>query len=86
MGVIMLVAFCRQKDAEMSETENDYDRIACRIDEALAAFTGNAHEPRRDGGDSITMTKDGFITGVVRLQRLRDWVEGLAESHRLGGG
>lgn len=64
---------------------NDYDSIAEAIDEALAAFTGNAHEPRKDGGDSITMTKDGFITGVIRFQRLRDWVEGLAETHRRTG-
>ena len=86
MGLIMLLAFCRRRDAETSETENDYDRIAGAIDEALAAFTGNAHEPCMDGGDSLTITKDGFITGVIRLQRLRNWVEGLAESHRLGGG
>ena len=61
---------------------NDYDTIAGMIDSALSAFTGNAHEPTTDGGDSITMTKDGFITGVIRLQRLRHWLEGLAESHR----
>jgi hypothetical protein len=60
---------------------NDYDQIAKDIDSALAAFTGNAHE-HFPGGDSLTMTKDGFITGVIRFQRLRDWVEGLAESHR----
>jgi hypothetical protein len=63
---------------------SDLDRIAKDIDAALAALTGNAHEPARfDKSDSITMTKDGFITGVIRLQRLRDWVEGLAESHRI---
>ena len=64
----------------MEPEENDYHEIAKKIDEALAAFTGNAHEYFQ--GDSITMTKDGFITGVVRFQRLRDWVEGLAESHK----
>lgn len=64
------------------EYENDYDGIAKSIDEALAAFTGNAHEPRDSVSDSITMTKDGFITGVIRLQRLRDWVEGLAAAYR----
>ena len=53
------------------ENENDYDTIARMIDEALAAFTGNAHEPSDSKSDSIMMTKDGFITGVVRLQRLR---------------
>ena len=62
---------------------SDYDEIVRQIDEALAAFTGNAHEPSRDSNsDSITMTKDGFITGVIRFQRLRDWVEGVAETHR----
>ena len=64
----------------METHENDYDRIAQAIDEAMAAFTGNAHEYRLEGSDSLTMTKDGFITGVIRLQRLRDWVEGLAVS------
>ncbi len=61
---------------------NDYDRIAKDIDEALSAFTGNAHEPPgNDNSNSITMTKDGFITGVIRFQRLRDWVEGLSKTH-----
>lgn len=62
---------------------SDYDTIAYKIDEAIAAFTGNAHEPCHNS-DSITMTKDGFIAGVIRFQRLRDWVEGLAETHRKG--
>lgn len=70
---------------EETRRENDYDRIAAEIDRALAAFTGNAHEPIPSRSDSITMTKDGFIAGVIRFQRLRDWVEGLAETHRLGG-
>lgn len=69
----------------MEPYENDYDRIATGIDEAMAAFTGNAHEYRLPGSDSLTMTKDGFIAGVIRLQRLRDWVEGLAESHKVDG-
>jgi len=67
----------------MGDDENDYDAIARCIDEALAAFTGNAHEPHEKNSDSITMTKDGFITGVIRLQRLRDSVEGLAAAHRI---
>jgi len=66
----------------MRERDNDYDRIARVMGEVLAAFTGNAHEPPKDNNsDSITMTKDGFITGIIRLQRLRDWVEGLARTH-----
>ena len=66
-----------------SPMTNDYDRVAEAIDQALSAFTGNAHEPPESSeSNSITMTKDGFITGVIRLQRLRDWVEGLANTHR----
>ena len=64
----------------MDDGLNDYDRIAKMLDEALSAFTGNAHE--FSDSDSITMTKDGFIAGVIRCQRLRDYVEGLAEVHR----
>lgn len=70
-------------DEHVPGPENDLDSIAKAIDHALAAFTGNAHEPARDSSsNSITMTKDGFITGVIRFQRLRDWVEGLAATHR----
>lgn len=66
----------------MDNVQNDYDRIADAIDKAVVAFTGNAHESLTDGSDSITLTKDGFISGVIRFQRLRNWVEGLAETHR----
>ena len=65
----------------MDDEMNDFDRIAEKIDEALSEFTGNAHECLM-GDDSLSMTRDGFIVGVIRLQRLRDWVEGLAESSR----
>ena len=61
---------------------NDYDRIALAVDKALSAFTGNAHEPsKNNNSDSITRTKNGFITGVIRLQRLRFWIEGLSKVH-----
>jgi len=67
----------------MDDDLNDYGRIARAIDEALAEFTGNAHAPtQNDGSDFITMTKNGFISGVVQFQRLRDRVEGLATAHR----
>ena len=63
-----------------TDGENDYDRIAKDIDRALAVLIGNAHEAFI--GDSLTMTKEGFIIGVIRLQRLRNWVEGLSVSHK----
>lgn len=50
----------------------DYDAIAQKIDDALSELTGNAHEPHERNGDSLTMTKDAFITGIIRFQRLRD--------------
>ena len=65
-----------------TENKNDYDRIAEDINRALAVFIGSSHEPFSGSGDSISITKDGFITGVIRLQWLQNWVEGLAESHR----
>lgn len=68
----------------MGDNENDYDRIAVKIGEAFAVLVGNAHEPAiGNDTDSITMTKDGFIATVIRLQRLQDWVDGLAQAHRL---
>ena len=68
----------------MGDNENDYDRIAIKIGEAFAMFVGNAHEPAIGGNtDSITITKDGFIATAIRLQRLQDWVDGLANAHRL---
>lgn len=66
----------------MGDEENDYDAIARGIAWALGAFLGSAHEPPNNTSDSITMTKTGFITGVIRLQRLQDYVEGLATAHR----
>lgn len=64
------------------ENLNDYDGIAEDIADALAVFLGNAHEPRDPESDSITITKNGFLAGAIRLQRLRDRVHGLAEVHR----
>lgn len=62
---------------------NDYDGIAEDIADALAAFLGSAHEPPPDfESDRLTITKDGFLAGVIRLQRLFDRVDGLAEAHR----
>lgn len=65
-----------------TDGKNDYDRIAEGMGSVLAELMGNAHEPRDAGSDSLTITKDGLLCAVIRLQRLRDCVEGLAESHR----
>lgn len=63
--------------------KNDFDHIAESIDNGLRALLGSTHEPPRiDNGGSVTITKAGLLTGLIRLQRTRDWVAGLAESHR----
>ena len=61
--------------------KNDFDRIAEKIDEIMEALAGNAHE-HIDESDSVTITKDGFIKSVVRIQRLRNWVQGHADTRR----
>jgi len=68
----------------MNYWKNDFDTVAEMIDEVMAAFAGSAHEHRAHSNesDSITMTKEGFITGVIRLQRLRNFVHGHAETRR----
>lgn len=65
-----------------SGNEIDYDRIAEELGSILSVFTGNAHEPNKEFGDSITITKDGFISGVIKIQRLRTYVEGLSKSYK----
>ena len=65
----------------MNEDENDYDRIESLIQESLQTIIGNSHEPYGNS-DSITITKNGFISGVIKLQRLSDWVKGLSKTHK----
>ena len=74
----------QSRNLESDETEqNDYDRLAAEMRAALSAFTGNMHEPPRGNeSDSVTITKDGALTGIIRLQRAIDWCQGLADSHR----
>ncbi len=66
----------------MDDDQNDYDRISAKIDDALAQLTGNTFEPAASLGDTMMVDKDSYLSTVIRLQRLRDWVEGLAESHK----
>lgn len=61
---------------------NDYDTLAEQMREALKEFSGNYHEPL-EGSDSVTITKDGLLRGINKLQRTIDWCQGLADSHRL---
>ena len=68
---------------EDSTNENDFDRVANLVREGLATMLGHMHQPRRwDGGDSITITKDGALSGIIQLQRAIDYCHGLAESLR----
>lgn len=59
---------------------NDYDRVANQVQEALATLVGNTHGPMVDT-DSVSVTKDGWIQGVVDVQRAADYCRGLAEAH-----
>lgn len=59
---------------------NDYDRVANEVQEALAILTGNTHGPLQDT-DSVTVTKDGWIRGVVGIQRAANWCRSLADTH-----
>lgn len=68
----------------MTDGQNDFDKIAWGIGDALSALLGNAHEPTGHLGDSLSITKDGFLTGIIRLERLKGWVEGLSETHKAG--
>lgn len=61
--------------------KNDFDRMAEKMDEVMQTLAGEAHE-FTDNGDSITITKDGFIRSVIRLQRLRNWCQGHADARR----
>ena len=65
----------------MISTENDYDRLAQELRKALAEITGNFHEPVGDS-DSVTITKDGLLRGISKLQRAINWCQGLADIHR----
>ena len=80
--VLKLIRVALTLGTEESPMENDLDRIAASIDDCLSEIVGNSHEPHPTWGDSLTITKDGWIAGVIRLQRLRDYVEGLAQTHR----
>lgn len=66
----------------METHENDYDRIAMEVVGCIGLLLGNAHAPTYDDYNSMTITQTGFLKALIRLQRLNDWVEGLAESHR----
>jgi hypothetical protein len=65
--------------------KNDFDRMAQAMREALAEFIGNMHEPQGDS-NSITITKDGALAGIIKLQRAIDWCQGHADSRRVSTG
>ena len=67
----------------MQDSMNDYDRVARQMQKALATLIGNMHQPRREiNSNSITITKDGALSGIIQMQRAIDYCHGLAESHR----
>jgi len=67
----------------MYSNENDFDRFAVSIDEVMQALVGGTYEPSEPGLDHIMIDKNEYLRAVVRLQRLRNWIKGHAESHRM---
>ena len=59
---------------------NDYDRVANAAQDALITLLGNTQGPLV-ATDSVTVTKDGWISAVAKMQRAIDYSRGLAEAH-----
>lgn len=67
----------------MNNFLNDYDEIADRIGDGIAVLTGGTFTMGDQGNEyPVTIKKDRWISAVVGLQRLREWCQGLADSHR----
>lgn len=68
----------------MNETETDLDRIAAVIESIVIGLASNTHAPMPEHGhsDSVTVTKNGWITTNVELARLAQWVKGLSKTHK----
>ena len=61
---------------------NDLDRIAESLGDCIAELTGNTFLPP-DDFHGVTVETKGYVTALVKMQRLRDWVEGLSETHKM---
>lgn len=68
----------------MSKTLSDYDEIAIRIEEVIATLTGGTFVMEdQEEGYPVTVKRSRWISAIVYLQRLREWCQYLAESHRM---
>lgn len=65
---------------------NDYDRAAEELQEIQNILLASAHPTFLENpdlaSDSLSITKDGFLVAVVRLQRKIQHLQGLADTHR----
>ena len=64
-----------------NSNENDFDRIANQMQDALNEFIGEMHPQWNEKSDSITITKKGAIVGIIKMQRAINWCKGHAMSH-----
>ena len=64
-----------------NSNENDFDRIANQMQDALNEFIGEMHPQWNEKSDSITITKKGAIVGIIKMQRAINWCKGHAETH-----
>ncbi len=61
-----------------NSNENDFDRIANQMQDALNEFIGEMHPQWNEKSDSITITKKGAIVGIIKMQRAINWCKGHA--------
>jgi len=59
---------------------NDFDNIAEMMQSALNELTGEMHPRWDDKSDSITITKKGALSGIIKMQRAINWCKGHAET------
>ena len=58
--------------------ENDFDRIANEMQDALNEIIGEIHPRWDEKSDSITITKKGALIGIIKMQRAINWCKGHA--------
>ena len=63
--------------------ENDFDRIADQMQNALNELLGEIHPQWDEYSDSITITKEGALIGMVKMQRAINWCKGHCEARRI---
>jgi len=65
---------------------NDYDRAAEELQEIQNILLASAHPTFLENpdlsSDALSITKDGFLRAVIKLQRKIEHLQALAQAHR----